>query len=78
MPETCGRFGKGDEPARWNVELKRRPLSARYVAAILGGVTAFVGVPYAEEFVRCYRVDRTLAPHKPEEGDPPKNRRTGP
>jgi hypothetical protein len=58
-------FGRGDEPARWKLEPKRPRLTIRYIATILTGVTAFVVVPYAEEFVRCWRVDRTLAPHEP-------------
>ncbi len=56
-------FGRGDEPARWNIAPKRPPLTFRYVATVLAAVAAFIAVPYAEEFVRCYRVDRTLRPH---------------
>ncbi|GAC1303744.1 MAG: hypothetical protein NVS2B3_02210 [Vulcanimicrobiaceae bacterium] len=56
-------FGRGSEAARWRFEAKRPALSRRYIATILGLVTAFVALPYAEEFARCYRVDRTLRPH---------------
>ncbi|GAC1550262.1 MAG: hypothetical protein NVS3B16_24530 [Vulcanimicrobiaceae bacterium] len=56
-------FGRGDEPPRWRFEAKRPALTARYVATILAAVTVAVALPYAEEFVRCYRVDRTLLPH---------------
>jgi len=63
-------FGRGDEPARWTLTPKRPALSKRYVAAILAAVGALVVLPYAEEFVRCYRVDRTLAPHA--RPDPPR------
>ncbi|GAC1490897.1 MAG: hypothetical protein NVS1B2_01430 [Vulcanimicrobiaceae bacterium] len=58
-------FGRGREPARWTLEPKRPALSARYVASVLGSVGAFVVLPYAEEFVRCYRTDGTLRPHPP-------------
>lgn len=56
-------FGRGDEPARWRLEPKRPALGAPYVGTVLAAVTLFVLVPYVEEFVRCYRVDRTLRPH---------------
>jgi hypothetical protein len=56
-------FGRGREQPRWYLEPKRPPLSAGYVAAVLGSVGAFVALPYAEEFVRCFRVDHTVSPH---------------
>jgi hypothetical protein len=58
-------FGRG-EPARWKLEPKNPALTARYVTAVLACVGAFVVLPYAEEFVRCYRVDRTLLPREPD------------
>ena len=58
-------FGRGDEPARWKLELKDPPLTARYVLGVLAGTFAFVILPYGEEFVRCFRHDRTLKPHHP-------------
>lgn len=58
-------FGRGDEPARWKLEPKDPPLTARYILGVLGGVAAFVILPYSEELVRCYRRDRTLKPHHP-------------
>ncbi len=60
--QFAAMFGRGDEPARWNLAPKRPPLTFRYVATVLAAVAAFIAVPYAEEFVRCYRVDRTLRP----------------
>lgn len=60
-------FGRGDEPARWTLEPKKPPLTKRYVLGILASVFAFVILPYGEEFVRCYRHDRTLKPHHPNE-----------
>jgi hypothetical protein len=58
-------FGRGKEPARWRLEPKKPALTARYVFGVLAGVTAFVILPYAEEFIRCFRHDGTLKPHKP-------------
>jgi len=59
-------FGRGNEAPRWRFEPKRPAITPRYIAAILAAVTLAVGLPYAEEFIRCYRVDRTLLPHAPE------------
>jgi hypothetical protein len=56
-------FGRGDEAPRWRFEHKRPALTPRYIATVLAAVTVCVALPYAEEFVRCYRVDRTLRPH---------------
>ncbi len=57
-------FGRGEEPARWKLEPKNPPLTARYVLGVLAGVGAFVVLPYGEEFVRCFRHDGTLKPHR--------------
>ncbi len=56
-------FGRGDEAARWRLEPKRPPLTSRYLVGLFGAVVLGIAVPYAEEFVRCFRVDRTIAPH---------------
>lgn len=58
-------FGRGDEPARWNIERKDPPLTARYVLGVLAGTFAFVILPYGEELIRCFRHDHTLKPHHP-------------
>lgn len=60
--QALALVGRGPEPARFTLRLKRPPLSPRYVAGILGAVGAFIALPYAEEFVRCYRAQPTLAP----------------
>ena len=57
-------FGLGPEAAQWKLEWKRRPQPPAYTAAILGGVLLFVVTPYAEELVRCFRVDHTILPHE--------------
>ena len=61
-------FGVGQEPAQFVLRPKRHPLSRRYVRGILSGVVATVAVPYAEEFLRCYRVDKTVAAHPARHG----------
>jgi hypothetical protein len=63
--QTAALFGRGDEPPRWGLRVKDPPLSRGYLAAIFGAVMLLGVVPYAEEFIRCYRTDRTLAAHDP-------------
>ena len=41
---------------------KRNPRAYAYDAAIVALVTVTLVIPYAEEFVRCFRVDHTLLP----------------
>jgi hypothetical protein len=55
--------GVGDEPARFELRPKHHPLSRRYTSGLLATVAATVALPYAEEFLRCYRVDGTLKAH---------------
>ncbi len=54
--------GAGDEPARFALQLKRPPLPRRYVAGILTAWAASGLLPYAEEFWRCLRARKSLAP----------------
>ena len=63
--QFAAMLGRGDEPARWRFAPKSPALGLGYVASVLGAVGAFVALPYAEEFARCWRVDGTLAPHAP-------------
>jgi hypothetical protein len=56
-------LGLGDEAPRFALEPKKKPLQPAYIAAILGGVGAFIALPYAEELLRCFRVDHTLRAH---------------
>jgi hypothetical protein len=53
--------GAGGGPARFALRPKRPPLPRRYVGGVLAGIVAFGVLPYAEEFRRCYRIDRNLA-----------------
>jgi hypothetical protein len=43
------------EDARFSLERKRMPLPPAYVATILGLTIIFVGLPFAEEFIRTIR-----------------------
>lgn len=47
-------FGIEGNP-EWRVRTKRRRLSVRYRAGVLGAVAALVALPYGEELVRCVR-----------------------
>ena len=52
--------GVGPERADFGLRPKRQPLSRPYIVGLLAAIVACVGVPYAEELWRCYRVDRTV------------------
>lgn len=52
--QALSALGRGGKP-EWQIRLKRRPLGARYRAAILGLVGAAGALPYMEEFIRCLR-----------------------
>jgi hypothetical protein len=56
-------FGKGPSKASFSIRLKEKPIDPWYLAVIGALLTGLVAVPYAEEFVRCFRVDQTLKPH---------------
>jgi hypothetical protein len=47
-------FGIEGDPD-WRLRTKRRQLSLRYRAGVLGAVAALVALPYGEELVRCGR-----------------------
>lgn len=67
MNGFLARFGEprstclGGKP-NWRIRTKRRRLSARYRAGVLGAVVALVAVPYAEELVRCLQTSRERLP----------------
>lgn len=61
--QAAALFGRTASPPDWRLRFKRPPLSRRYVATILGVIAALIAIPYAEELLRCYRTDRTFAPH---------------
>jgi hypothetical protein len=72
--QALALVGAGREPVDLTLHAKRPPLARGYVAGILASVAAFVAVPYVEEFIRCYRADRTLAAH-PSPVHPPQEAR---
>jgi hypothetical protein len=45
---------------------KRKQVLAppEYLTAVALAGTAALALPYAEEFIRCFRVDHTLLPHR--------------
>jgi hypothetical protein len=67
--QTAALFGRGKAAAEWTLRLKRPPLGRRYIGIIAAAVAALMILPYGEEFMRCYRADRTFAPHPlPDDG----------
>jgi hypothetical protein len=56
-------LGQGPRPADFTLRPKRHPLPARYLRRLIAAIVACVGMPYAEEFRRCYQADHTLAAH---------------
>jgi hypothetical protein len=53
------------ERTRFELRRTRQPLARGTVRGILAALALGVALPYAEEFWRCYRYDRTLEPHPP-------------
>lgn len=61
--QFCALFGIGKAKPDFTLRPKRQPLPLRYINAILLTVSSTVALPYAEEFLRCYRYDKTLSAH---------------
>jgi hypothetical protein len=62
--------GQDRQPPRFRPRLKRRdPLSTTVRVTLLAAVTAFGVLPYAEEFLRCWRASPRLS-SLPEPGEP--------
>jgi hypothetical protein len=62
--------GQGRQPPRFRPRLKRRdPLSASSRVTLLAAIAAFGVLPYAEEFLRCWRANPRLSP-LPEPDEP--------
>lgn len=65
--QVLAMFGQGPSRASFAIRPKESPIRTDYLVAILGGITACIGVPYAEELLRCFSTDHTFLPHaKPE------------
>ena len=56
-------FGRGPVAPDFRLSAKRHPLGRAYIAALVGALVTCGILPYAEEFWRCYRTDRTPAPY---------------
>lgn len=56
-------LGGSEPPGAFSLRPKREPLARWSLVATFLAMGAFVGLPYIEEFVRCYRHDGTLRPH---------------
>lgn len=54
-------FGRGAEPARFALRLKRRPIPARLLAVTMATFATTVALPYVEELLRCLRHERKRA-----------------
>ena len=65
--QSLALIGLGDEEPRFRLERKRRPLPTAYIIGILSAIGLLIGIPYADELVRCLRVDPQPLPH-PEPG----------
>ncbi len=55
-------LGLGNERPRFELRPRQKPLSRNYIIGILTAIALTVALPYAEEFWRCYRADKTIAP----------------
>ena len=56
--------GRGSRRPNWRLEPKPEPAALLGSAGATIAATLLLVVPHLEEFIRCYRVDHTLMPHK--------------
>jgi hypothetical protein len=63
--------GIGEEEPDFRLRLKEEPPPPAYVAGLLGTVTLLIGIPYAEELVRCMRVNPSPLPRSKRTPGPP-------
>ncbi len=54
-PETRVLFGRGSSPTGVSLRLRKEPLPAAYIIALLTAVALFNGLPYLEEFWRGWQ-----------------------
>ncbi len=62
--DAVALFDPAKRAEQLRFKAKREPRSLLYNAAIIALVTVTLVIPYTEEFIRCWRVDRTLLPHR--------------
>jgi hypothetical protein len=70
--QAASVFGLGPERPDFTIRPKAEPPSPAYVAALLLLVTTSIGLPYAEELVRCLRANPSPLPRpkRPQTGQP--------
>jgi len=56
--QALALIGCGTATPDFRIASKRNPICSYGIAATIGAFTLFVAIPYAEEFVRCYRFAR--------------------
>ena len=62
-PRAATKLFRWDSPIRrFRLERKRKKESPAYIASVIILGTFALALPYAEEFIRCFKVDRTLLP----------------
>jgi hypothetical protein len=62
--QVVALLGKGPSRPSFAIRPKESPIHPAYLVGIGAVITSLIAVPYAEELIRCFRVDRSLAPHK--------------
>lgn len=55
--QAFAMLGLGNEKPDYALRLKDEPPPAAYVAGLLAAITLSIGIPYAEELLRCVRVN---------------------
>jgi hypothetical protein len=63
-PEATATLLQTRSLTRFRLKPKQNRESPAFLASILLMGTLSLALPYAEEFVRCFRVDRTILPRK--------------
>jgi hypothetical protein len=62
--DVAALFDPAARAEQFRLKPKRNARAYAYDAAIVALVTITLVIPYAEEFARCFRVDRSLLPRK--------------
>ena len=69
--QVLAMAGIGKEKPDFRLRLKSEPPPPAYVAGLLAAVTLAIGIPYAEELIRCLRVNPSLVPRPNRDPQPP-------
>jgi hypothetical protein len=68
--QTLALLGRGPERPKFRLRPRRPPASRRYVLGILTAIGLLGVLPHAEEFLRCFLADPSLAPTPPVTSEP--------